>query len=266
MGRRTLSYRKLAALEDARKLGQLEALGELGKATTPDPTAEIPATGPEKLVYNYLKRLRIRFQFQYHEIDAKSTAFPEDVYIPDFVLPDYNSRIEVFGTYWHSMAKRRARDLIKMGYQLYSGRVIIEHGIPLFPEHGAIGKFIIWWEYEIYFDLSHLFTRDLPELFAPERFTGQPEEYLLNREQEERRREAQKARLIAARMVPKVTPFERRLKRLRKRTYDLSKTYPILRQMRKEVAYKIPRGVHETRGKTRPRRYSSLKASLEKYL
>ncbi|GAI02591.1 unnamed protein product, partial [marine sediment metagenome] len=226
MPRRTIEYRKIKALEDVRKLEQLTALEDLGKASMPDPSAEIPGTGPEKMVFNYLKRLGVRFQFQYHEADFESSAFPEDIYIPDFILPDYNSRINVFGTYWHSLSRRREKDILNAGMQLYAGRMIIEHGIPLAPSVGEIlGKYIIWWEYEIYFDLAHLFARDLPELFSPDRIMGQPEQYILDREEQERIAKARISRLVATKLKPKVHPLERRLKRLRRQNFDINKIY-----------------------------------------
>lgn len=269
MPRRSITYRSLKALEDERylDLGRLQALADLGRATMPDPTAEIPGTGPEKMVYNYLKRLGVRFQFQYHEADLETTAFPEDIYIPDFILPDYNTRINVFGTYWHSLARRREHDIIQAGLQLYAGRTVIEHGIPLAPSVGGVlGKYIIWWEHEIYADLGFLFVRDLPELFSPNRIIGQPEQYILDRQEQIEIARARKAQIIAERLRPRVHPIQRELRRLRKRNLDLTKTYPILKQIQENVSYKLPRAERETRGRGRLRSYRTLKEALEKYL
>ena len=116
MARRNLDYAKLKGLEDERKLATLEAITSVKERSHWDPTSEIPGTGPEKEVYNYLVKLGIRFEFQYHMLDLPSTAFPEDIWIPDFILPDYNVMIEVYGYYWHSVPRRREGDQLKKAY------------------------------------------------------------------------------------------------------------------------------------------------------
>lgn len=221
----------MKALEDMQQLEKLSAFESMTFTVVLNSSAEIPGTGPEKMVYEYLKRLRVRFQFQYHESDIESTSFPEDVYIPDFILPDYNSRIAVHGTYWHSLPERREKDMIKMARNLYAGRVVIEHGIPLEPSMGgASGKYIIWWEDEIYYDLDHLFTRDFPELFSPDRIRGQAEVYLEDRDSVLNKMRAQKAGMISRRMKPKVHPITKFHRRLRKRHLDLSRIHTFLKK------------------------------------
>ena len=245
MPQRNLNYRKLKALEDERQLGYLQALSDIGDRTHWDPTSEIPGTGPEKEVYNYLVRIGVRFEFQYHMLDLPATAFPEDIWIPDFILPDYgNTIIEVYGYYWHSVPKRREGDQLKKAYWLQSGYTVYEHGIPLYPSGGsAAGKAIIWWDYEIYQNLDHLFSRDLPEVFTS-RVAGQPEEYILDAEEEKRRLAAQKAAKIAVRIRPRLNPYEKHLRSLRKKLFDIEKTNPILRELREYAQPKIPKKLY----------------------
>ena len=236
---KSLNYRKLKALEDERKLAYLEALSKIDERTRIDPTSEIPGTGPEKEVYNYLVRLGVRFQFLYHMLDLPSTAFPEDIWIPDFQLPDYNVLIEVYGQYWHSIPRRREADQLKKVYWLQSGYTVYEYGIPLYPSGGLTpGKAVIWWEYEIYQNLTHLFERDLPELFSPDRIQGQPEEYILDVEEEKRRLASQRMAIAARRLRPRISPYEKRIRSLRKKMFDIEKTFPVLRELKE---YAIPK-------------------------
>jgi hypothetical protein len=221
----------MRALEDMQQLEKLSAFESMVFTVVLNSSAEIPGTGPEKMVYEYLKRLRIRFQFQYHESDIESTSYPEDVYVPDFILPDYNTRINVFGSYWHSLPRRREKDMMQMARNLYDGRMVIEHGIPLEPSvGGATGKYVIWWEDEIYYDLDHLFTRDLPELFSADRIKGQPEAYLEDRDSVLNKMRAQKAGMISRKLKPKVHPITKFHRRLRKKQFDITKTYTFLRK------------------------------------
>lgn len=240
MPRRSFGYAKLQALEDERRLGQLEALSGAFDRSHFDPTSEIPGTGPEKMIYNYLVKLGVRFEFQYHMLDLPSTAFPEDIWIPDFQLPDYNILIEVYGAYWHSIPLRREGDQLKKAYWLNSGYSVSEYGIPLYPEGGpSSGKAVIWWDWEITFNLDHLFSRDLPELLSPDRIKGEPEEYILNAEEEKKRMRAQRAAMAVARIRPKVFPETRRQRRVRKRLFDIEKIYPILKTHREYAQPKI---------------------------
>ena len=239
MARRSLNYAKLKNLEDERKLGELEALSGVFERTHFDRTSEIPGTGPEKMVYNYLIKLGVKFEFQYHMLDLPSTAFPEDIWVPDFQLPDYNILLEVYGNYWHSIPQRREGDQLKKTYWLQSGYTVFEYGIPLYPSGGlSSGKAVIWWDWEIYQNLDSLFSRDLPELFSADRISGEPEEYILNAEQEKRKIEAQRAAGIVARMRPRVNPFKKQLKMLRNRLFDIDKINPIYRELKE---YAIPK-------------------------
>ena len=255
MPRRDLVYRQLQYLEDQdyHAMEQLSALSEMG--TNPmiiDGTAEIPGTGPEKMVYNYLLRLGIRFQYQYHQEDIQGTLFPEEIYIPDFFLPDYNTYLEVFGLYWHAMTHSRESDLEKWARQLYGGKLIIEHGLATFPTGGGYnGKYIIWWDYEIYQDLAGLIARDVPELFNTELRTGGPDPYLLDREEELKASKARVAGLVASRIKPKISPFSRSTNKLRRKQFDLTKTYPFLstKAQQKDIYFGIPREVLEKRGR-----------------
>jgi len=232
---------------------QLSALEKVGKdALTPDGSADIPGTGPEKMVYNYLRRLGIRFQYQYHQEEIQGTLFPEEIYIPDFFLPDYNTYIEVFGLYWHALTHRRESDLEKWARQLYSGKVIIEHGLATYPTGGGYnGKYIIWWDYEIYQNLAGLFARDIPELFDKELRLGEADPYLGNREEEEKAKKARIAGLVASRIKPKIEPFDLELRKLRNKQFDLTKTYPYLskKSQKEDIYFGIPKEILEKRGR-----------------
>lgn len=260
MPRRNITYRQLQSLEDQNyhQMEQLTALEKIGKeAAQWDATAEIPGTGPEKMVFNYLKRLRVRFRFQYHQEEIQGTAFPEEVYIPDFYLVDYNTYIEVFGLYWHSLSHRRESDLQKWARQLYGGKLVIEHGIPTYPTGGGFnGKYIIWWDYEIYQDLAGLFARDLYELFTERLIEGKPDPYLLDREEEQKARKARIAGLTASRIKPRVEPFRRDMRMLRKKQFDITKTYPFLRDRGKEIYVGIPKEILEKRGRKKKDKYA----------
>lgn len=239
MPKRSLDYKKLKGLEDERKLGQLEALSGAYERTHIDPTSEIPGTGPEKLIYNYLVKLGVRFEFQYHMLDLPSTAFPEDIWIPDFQLPDYGTLIEVYGAYWHSIPRRREGDQLKKAYWLNSGYTVYEYGIPAYPSGAptGAGKAVIWWDWEIYLNLDSLFSRDLSELFSPDRIAGEPEEYILNAEKEKRRMESQRAAMAVSRIRPRFQPFVSGIRKLRRRLFDIERIYPFLKEQRKYGKY-----------------------------
>ena len=225
-------------------MAELAALTAAKNAVSFDPTSEIPGTGPEKIIYNYLLKLGVRFEFQYHMLDVASTAFPEDIWIPDFQLPDYNILIEVYGYYWHSIPQRREGDQYKKVYWLNAGYTVYEYGMPLYPEGGvSSGKAVIWWDWEIYQDIDNLFNRDLPELFSPDRITGQPEEYLLNAKEERLQMEAQKAAAVVARMRPKAPVFEKELRLFRTRLFDIEKQNPILRVLKEYAIPKVPKAI-----------------------
>ena len=237
--RRSLDYSKLKGLEDERRLGELEALTEVSARANWDPTSEIPGTGPEKILYNYLVKLGVRFEFQYHMLDLPSTAFPEDIWVPDFQLLDYNILLEVYGYYWHSLPQRREGDQLKKAYWLQSGYTVFENGVPLYPSGGlSSGKAVIWWDWEIYHNVDQLFSRDLPELLGSERIAGQPEEYILNAEEEKRRMEIGRAAMTVAKMRPRVEPFKKNLRMMRNRLFDIEKLNPIYKELK---SYAIPK-------------------------
>ena len=219
MPRRTKpSYQKLVDLSDERKLDRSEALFNV-KASTEfmDTTGEIPGTVPEKIIYNYLVKLRINFEFQYHMPENLVTANPESDWVPDFLLPDYNdSLIEVYGTYWHTL--KRESDQIKKAYWLVMGYAVVEKGITTYPSTGYTngGKVVIWWDHEIYYGLDQLVSRDFPELLE-HRNIGQPAPYVLDAEKEFLKLETMRARLKISRVKPKIHPAKTRIKKLRKR-------------------------------------------------
>jgi len=244
MGRRSIALRKLNVLDRPEKLEELSAFEDLKLKAFPDATADVPGTTPEKMVYNYLLSLGIRFQYQYSMEDIDSTAFPEEIYRPDFTLPDYNSKIEVFGLYWHTLPHRSDSDLKKMARNLLAGRIIIQNGIPTFPEGGGYtGKFVIWWENEIYADLAFLFARDFSELFSPHAIKGVPDEYLLNKEEERQKLLKARARMSVARMRPELLPFQRLTRKLTKKIFDLNETYPILRELGPVNSELVPKNI-----------------------
>jgi len=218
----SLDYKKLRALEDERKLMVLDATTAIKDRANYDPTSEIPGTGPEKLVYNYLVKLGVKFEFQYHMQDLPSTAFPEDVWIPDFILPDYNIMIEVYGAYWHSLPQRREGDQLKKVYWLQSGYTVYESGIPMQPTGGpGIGKAVIWWDWEIYLNLDQLFSRDLPEIFET-RIQGEPEEFLQDAKKERLAMAGRIAAMKRAKLRPRINPMDKRIRKLRRKLFDIN--------------------------------------------
>jgi len=227
MPKRPFAYSLLKGLEDERNIPRLAAISKKIADRTPDATAQIPGTGPEKVIYNYLDRLKIRFIFQYHMEDVLSTDYPENIYIPDFWLPDYNTQINVFGSYWHSMAARREKDLIQAARNLYAGRTVMEYGVSL-PATGNNGKYVIWWEQEIYSNVGYLVQRDLPELLSPNRITGDNEHFLLDWKHESQTARNKARGQIASKMRPKMNPYERQLRAMLSKKTDLKKIYPFL--------------------------------------
>jgi len=228
-----MAWRKAQALNEPHKLAQLQAIENIGTAANiPDISAFIPGTGPEKLVYNYLLRLGVRFRFQYHMEDFEETALNEEIFIPDFYLPDWNITIEVYGYYWHSQPRRRDSDLRKWARALSEGQMIFEHGVPLFPSGSPVkGFYVIWWDYEIYQDLGALFARDLPELFSAEVGRGKPAQDIRDREEVLKLQRAQRAAMVKARLKPHPHPIEKAINRLRSKRFDLTDIYPILKQL-----------------------------------
>jgi len=190
-----------------------------------DATAWIPGTAPEKRVYNYLSKLEVAFDFQYHYEDNPNTAYPEDTWIPDFKLPDYNIKIEVYGNYWHSLPKTSAKDSLKKAYWLTAGWEVVENGITATPSGGnRTGKVIIWWENEIYAGLSELFMRDMPEVLVHTKKGTVSESNFDASKEFEKRYKAQAAR-TARKLRPKIqTPrvqYKKLVTRIRKDIFDL---------------------------------------------
>lgn len=243
MPRRSLDQKMFRALEEERDLSYLDVVRGI-KSTRAffDPIGEIPGTLPEKMVYNYLLKLGVPFQFQYKLPDIWDTALPEDIWTADFQIPEHRIIIEVFGQYWHSRPERRERDQEKMAYLQFFGYTTYEHGIPLTPENPVLGtKLVIWWEDEIYTSLDQLFQRDLPELLLASRAQGEPAQYLFDREQEILEKKSLSARMIKARLRPRITPLQRKAAFLRRRRRKFDQIKPLikgmpnwLRKMRKE--------------------------------
>ena len=249
MPRRTFSFRKVQALDNPRKLEQLTALEGLKQNSFTDYAAAIPATKPEKLVYNYLVHLGVRFYFQFFASDIQTTSYPEDVFRPDFYIPAINSYIEVFGTYWHSAplgtlwqlySAKREKDFKKLARYMLSGKVIIEHGIPqMIPNGGGNnGKCVIWWEEEIYFDIGHLFARDFPELLTGNVARGKPEEFILDRERELEKKRSLKARMEASKLRPRLSGYVLSERRLKRRNKSLFKQYPLWRKVQEDITFR----------------------------
>jgi len=216
MGRRPkiVKYKDLKGLEDERKLRQMMAVVENRGRSDFSITENIPGTVPEKIVYDYLVKLKVNFNFQYHIPENYGTANTEGIWIPDFILPDYNNTIiEVYGTYFHTI--RRASDQLKKIYWQLAGYTIVEKGIPLSPPRNSNGgKVVIWWENEIYNSLGFLFDRDLPELFIYH-MPGRPGPYMLDPEQQFRKLVTMRKRLASSRVRPKYVPRSPSIKKLR---------------------------------------------------
>ena len=206
---KTARYKDLKGLEDARTMSKLQAIVDNKGRNDFSITENIPGTVPEKMIYDYLTRLKVNFDFQYHLPENYGTQNVESVWIPDFMLPDYNnSIIEVYGTYWHML--RRGADQVKKAYWLAAGYTVIEKGIPMFPsKKNNGGKVIIWWENEIYTSIGQLFSRDLPELYN-NHMHGKSGVYNLDPIKEFNRIMAMRKRLSAQRVRPKyVSPVSR---------------------------------------------------------
>jgi len=169
-----------------------------------DPTAHISGTLPEKLVLNHLASLQVNFNFQYHYNNNYYTAYPEDVWIADFFLEDYNVYIEVYGQYWHSTGSTVQNDLVKKAYWLNSGYEIFEKGVSLKPSGQAtIGKVLIWWEEEVYTGVAQLFARDLPEVIS-QRKPGKMKEIPFDLTSEWNKKKQKQDSVNLRKMVPKV--------------------------------------------------------------
>jgi len=164
------------------------------------------------MVYQYLKRLGVYFQFQYHMADKPGTSFPETIWKPDFILPDYNAIVEVYGSYWHSIPETLFKDQEKQMLMMINGYSTMYLGQEYFPSQGAYqGKFIIWWEEEIYQGVARLVARDLPEIMEMSIRRRAPASYIQDIEAEKRKKRARKGRFVAKRVVPKIVPYKIKL-------------------------------------------------------
>jgi len=209
-----VKYKDLKALEDVRTLAKLTAIVDNKGRSDFSITENIPGTVPEKMVYDYLTRLKVNFNFQYHLPENYSTYNAEIDWIPDFIFPDYNnSVIEVYGTYWHMLG--RSRDQIKKAYWLAMGYTVIEKGVPLLPsQKNNGGKIIIWWEDDIYSNLGQLFARDFPELYS-NHMHGRAGIYTLDPVKEFKDIMAMRKRLAAGRVRPKYMPATPKIKKFK---------------------------------------------------
>jgi len=206
---KSLKYRRLRALEERRYNNfdyintQIKSKEFAWSSITPN----IPGSVPEKMIYDYLVKLGLHFQFQYHLKDEPETYTAENRWIPDFILPEYDVIIEVYGVYWHSMPETEDKDQIKALYMLNKGYTRYMRGIPIYPTGGYQGKrLIVWTDMEIYLGVAQLFARDLPDIiFSPIR-RGMPDQYLKDKEAELLRIERQKDAQAARRILPKIYP------------------------------------------------------------
>lgn len=72
-------------------------------------------TTPEIIISNALKELRLLFETEYRI----------GTYSCDVVLPQYKVVIEIDGTYWHSLAKRRKLDKVKDLFLNQQGWIVL---------------------------------------------------------------------------------------------------------------------------------------------
>jgi len=180
-----------------------------------DPTAHISGTLPEKIVLNHLASLQVNFNFQYHYKNNTSTAYPEDIWVADFFLEDYNVYIEIYGTYWHSTGSTVQNDLIKKANWLNEGYEIFEKGISLKPSgQNTVGKVCIWWEEEVYQGVAQLFARDLPEI-ASMRRPGKMKEIPFDLPSEWNKKKQKQDSVNLRKMVPKVPVAMKDFRKLR---------------------------------------------------
>lgn len=220
---RTRKYKTLVNLEDERGMQEREAIIKLDRTSRfHDPTHDVPGTRPEKIVYNTLIGLKVNFEYQYHYPENWDTSNQESLWIPDFMLPDYNqSLIEVYGTYWHTM--NRDRDQLKKAYWLADGYTVIEQGVPLCPIGKTNGgKVVIWWEYEIYQNIDFLFSRDLPEIFM-RHVKGAAAPSILDVDREFLKLKSMRASIAARKREPKFIQPMPKIKKIRQKIYDRSK-------------------------------------------
>lgn len=213
-------YKRLRGLEDERKMQERAEIIKIDENSQfHDPTHEVVGTRPEKVIYNYLMKLRVNFEFQYHYPENWDTANQESLWIPDFMLPDYNNTlIEVYGTYWHTM--NRDSDQLKKAYWLLDGYTVIEQGIPLSPTGKSNGgKVVIWWDTEIYRGIDFLFSRDLPEIFTAH-IPGTVAPEIRDMEKEFWKLKSMRASIAKAKRKPKYVPVPPKIKTIRQNIYE----------------------------------------------
>ncbi len=216
---KTRQYKTLVNLEDERGLQEREAILKIDRTTKfHDITGDVPGTNPEKIVYNYLVKLKVNFEYQYHYPENWDTSNQESLWIPDFMLPDYNqSIIEVYGTYWHTI--NRDNDQLKKAYWLADGYTVIEQGVPLMPSGKTNGgKVVIWWEYEIYQGIDFLFARDFPEVFM-RHIKGAAAPSILDVDKEFLKLKSMRASIAARKRKPQFKPATPKIKQIKKRIY-----------------------------------------------
>jgi len=210
MPARSLKYKMLKAFEEER-LMKLDSLIPLYRKQSEnvygDMTSWLPGTGPEKILYNFLLKIHINFEYQYHADDLPSTLRDESDWIPDFRLPVYNYIIEVYGDYWHSIPSVISHDNLKQAYWLHQGYTIYRDGQVLKSSNGMeVGKVFIWWEREIQSDLVHLFVRDCPELLLPQPKNNVVPEITFDIEAQRVKMRTQKAAMANSKKRPTILP------------------------------------------------------------
>lgn len=187
-----------------------------------DPTSDVPAVDIEKMVYNLLVKLRVRFQFQYNWFESKLTSFKESGLKPDFILPDFGDTIiEIFPTYFHRSTEDRDADLKKKAYALMFGYTVIENGIPQ-PPSGPVtlnSKYVIWWENDVRSDLDHIMQRDLPEVLIAPKY-GDPDEILFDKQYALDKMNKLENSRIANRMIPKTPTTRQNIYKLNRKKKD----------------------------------------------
>lgn len=213
-------YQNLVGLEDERKMEERASIIKISKTSRfHDPTHDVPGTRPEKTIYNYLMKLKVNFDYQYHYPENYDTANQENIWIPDFGLPDYhNSLIEVYGTYWHTIS--RESDQLKKAYWLLDGYTVIEGGIPLHPTGRSNGgKVVIWWDTDIYRGIDFLFSRDFPEIFTSYK-PGVPSPSIRDSEKEFWKLEAMRASMSKTKRRPEYKQPIPRIKTIKQKIYE----------------------------------------------
>lgn len=212
-------YKNLVNLEDERRMQERAAIVKIDRTTKfHDITGDIPGTVPEKIIYNYLVKLKVNFNFQYHYPENWDTSNQESLWIPDFGLPDYNnSLIEVYGTYWHTIS--RDSDQLKKAYWLADGYTVIEQGVPLHPSGKSNGgKVVIWWDTEIYRGIDFLFARDFPEIYEGH-IRGTVAPNVLDVDKEFLKLKSMRASIAARKRKPKFVPPTPKIKTIKKKIY-----------------------------------------------